>query len=88
MEFEWDEGKDAANRAKHEVSLGDAALLDWDAAFDHVDQRGGYGEIRSRALAPTGTRIYLCVYAMRHGIYRVIPLRKANAREVRRYAET
>ena len=85
MEFEWDDGKDAANLAKHGVSLAEAVRLDWESVFDQVDQRGEYGEVRVRALVPMGPRIYLCVYTLRMGVFRVISLRKANSREVRRY---
>ena len=85
MEFEWDEGKDAENRAKHGVSLGDAVRLDWDRAFNWPDQRQDYGETRTIALVPFGPRLYLCVYTLRQSVFRVISLRKANAREVRQY---
>lgn len=85
MEFEWDADKDAANRAKHGVSLGDAVRMDWANTYDSIDLRSYYGEIRIRCLAPMQDRIYLCVYTVRSGIYRVISLRKANPREVRHY---
>lgn len=85
MEFEWDADKDTANRAKHGVSLGKAALLDWARAFDRLDLRTDYGEIRVQSLVPLQDRIYLCVYTVRGRLYRVISLRKANPREVRHY---
>ena len=85
MEFVWGEGKDAANQAKHGISLGEAVRLDWDAAFDRVDRRADYGETRKRALVPMNGRIYFCAYTIRDGVYRIISLRKANDREARQY---
>lgn len=85
MEFEWDEEKDAANRAKHGVSLAEAALLDWASAYDRFDSRNDYGETRIRSLVPLQKRVYLCVYTVRGRAYRIISLRKANLREVREY---
>ena len=88
MEFEWDEAKDAANLAKHGVSLAKAVRLDWDEAFDRVDIRADYGEIRKRALVPMRGRIYFCAYTIRNGVYRIISLRKANDREARQYDQS
>ena len=85
MEFEWDEAKDAANRAKHGVSLGEAVRLDCDAAFDRIDMRTDYGEIRKRTLVPLNGRVYFCAYAIRNAVYRIISLQKANDREARQY---
>lgn len=88
MEFEWDAAKDAANRAKHGVSPGQAALLNWSAALDRVDKRSDYGEIRKRALVPIADRTYFCAYPIRKGVYRKISLRKANDREARQYDQS
>lgn len=88
MEFEWDEGKDAANHAKHGVSLGDVVLLDWTAVLDEIDVRTDYNELRFRSLIPMSGRVYFCAYTIRNGVHRIISLRKANAREVMRYEQT
>ncbi len=85
MEFEWDEAKDAANRAKHGLPLGDAARLDWEAAKERYDTRADYGELRVEALAPLSGRLHVCVYTIRSGAFRIISLRRANGREERRY---
>ena len=39
MRIEWDEAKDAENRAKHGIGLADAARLDWEKAFRFPDHR-------------------------------------------------
>ena len=85
----FDPAKDAANVAKHELSLAVAAELDWDAAVVWEDCRRDYGEVRYVALAPHGRRLLFVAYTRRGGLRRIISLRKANLREIDRYeAET
>lgn len=88
MEFEWDEVKDAANRAKHGVSLGDVVYFEWQAAQEQPDFRFDYAELRIEAVAPLKGRLHVCIFTMRDGIHRIISLRKANPREERRYDQT
>ena len=88
MEFEWDAGKDARNRAQKGIGLSDAARLDWHIAVREVDDRRDYGEVRVRAYVTLERRLYVCVYTMRGTVLRVISLRKANSREERRYEQT
>ena len=52
MRIEFDSAKDAANLAKHGVSLALAVELDWEAALVWVDDRFEYDELRMIALAP------------------------------------
>ncbi len=85
MEIDWDEEKDAANRAKHGVGLGDAARLEWGTAKIEVDDRFDYREERLVAYAYFGGRLYACVFTDRHTSRRIISLRKANNREIRKY---
>lgn len=85
MEFEWDDDKDAANRAKHGIGLAKAAHLDWDTAQEELDTRKNYGEPRSIAYAYLGNRLYVCVYTLRGRARRIISLRKANRREGNAY---
>jgi uncharacterized protein len=51
VRVEFDPTKNAANLAKHGVSLALAAELDWEAALVWVDDRFEYGELRMVALA-------------------------------------
>lgn len=81
MEFEWDEAKDAANLAKHGVSLGAAVRLDWERGAEKVDGRNDYGEIRVIRYAALDGRMHVCAYTLRNNIRRIISLRKANERE-------
>lgn len=87
MEFEWDAEKDAANQAKHGVSLAAAASLDWATVVYEIDQRYDYGELRYRAYVTMQDRLFTCVLTFRGSRIRVISLRKANRREERRYGK-
>lgn len=85
MHITFDPAKDAANLAKHGVSLALAAELEWDTAVVWPDERKTYGEARQRALVLLGERLYFVAFVDRADSRRVISLRKANNREVRRY---
>ena len=52
-----------------------------------TDDRFDYGEIRRIAFGFINSRLFVCVYADREAERRVISLRKANRREVQRYAQ-
>ncbi|MBM4201087.1 MAG: BrnT family toxin [Gammaproteobacteria bacterium] len=83
----FDAAKDAANFAKHGVSLTLANGLDWDSALTWSDVRRTYGEPRQCGIGYIGLRLYFVAFVDRADGRRVISLRKANAREVKRYAE-
>ena len=92
MNVTFDPAKDAANMAKHGVSLTEAAGFEWGSAVVWPDTRRDYGEPRMAALGYIGLRIMSVVFVDRPPEQpterRVISLRKANTREVKRYAET
>lgn len=88
MRIEFDSTKDAANLAKHGVSLALAAELDWEAALLWVDDRFEYGELRMIALAPKSSILYYVAYVERGEVRRPISLRRANRREVKRYVQS
>jgi len=92
MNVTFDPAKDAVNLAKHGVSLADAAGFEWDAAVVWPDKRRDYDESRMVALGYIGLRIMAVVFVDRPPEKpterRIISLRKANSREVKRYAET
>lgn len=83
----FDPAKDAANIAKHGVSLADAARFEWDSAATWPDERREYGEARMSGIGYIGLRLHYVVFVERAEGRRIISLRKANDREVRRYAE-
>jgi uncharacterized DUF497 family protein len=87
VDFEFDPAKEEANLAKHGVSLTLAEAL---FAGPHVwvqDDRFDYGEVRQVAFGRIRERLFVCVFVDRGSTRRVISLRKANSREVKRYGE-
>ncbi len=89
MRIEFDSDKDADNREKHAVSLafGAEVLADADR-LDILDVRFDYAEERFVAYGMAEGRVWICVFALRGEVHRIISVRKANERETRRYRET
>ena len=87
MRIEFDPAKDAANQAKHGLSLALAADLEWGSALVWTDGRKEYCETRQSALALIGQRLYFVAFVDRGDARRAISLRKANIREVTHYAK-
>jgi uncharacterized DUF497 family protein len=85
MKFEWDEGKAAANFAKHGVRFEDASDFEWEVSVDKLDLRKDYGETRVIAMSTIRGRLHVLVYANRADGQRLISLRKANDREFSSY---
>ena len=88
MRIEFDSAKDAADLAKHGVSLALAAELDWEASLVWIDDRFEYGELRVIALAPKAEILYYVAFVERGGVRRIISLRRANRREVKHYVKS
>ena len=87
VETEFDPAKDALNRAKHGVSLDDAARMDFATAVVVPDRRREYGEARFQAYGSIDGMLHVLAFTMRGDAVRAISLRPANAKEVRRYDE-
>jgi uncharacterized DUF497 family protein len=85
MNGEFDPAKDEINRDKHGLSLADADGFEWDTAVVREDTRKPYGEQRLEATGLIGDRLHVMIYCLRGDAVRVISLRKANPREVKRY---
>ena len=85
MEYEWDEAKRRSNLAKHGIDFTAAAQFDWPGAARFFDRRRPYGEARWLALGMISGQLYALVYTMRDTRVRIISLRKANNKEIRRY---
>lgn len=84
----FDPAKDAANIAKHGLSLAKAGSLVWETAVTWPDTRRNYGELRMSAIGYIRQRLYFVAYVDRDVGRRIITLRKANDREEKRYAKT
>lgn len=84
---QWDDDKRAANLEKHGVDFAAVRDFEWDTALTAPDRRREYGEPRFVSIGFIGRRLHVLVWTPRGGSFRVVSLRKANAREVKRYAE-
>ena len=87
MEIDFDPAKDAVNRAKHGLPLAEAVGLEWEEAFILPDDRLACGEQRLRIYAMLAGRLHMAAVTFRGPVLRVISLRKANRREVKRYEQ-
>ena len=88
MDVEFDPAKDAANLAKHGLSLAEAAQFDFSAAVVTTDDRFDYGEVRFRAFARAdgGGRCLVFTVVDRVTI-RAISYRRASDREMQRHGQ-
>ena len=87
MNYEFDPAKDESNFDKHGLSLADADGFEWETAVVREDTRKQYTEQRQEATGLIGDRLHVMIYCLRSDAVRVISLRKANSREVKRYVE-
>lgn len=88
MKIDFDPAKDESNYSKHGISLSDAKQLEWDTAIVWPDNRKDYGEARQCGIGYIGLVLHVVVFVDRDTSRRIISLRKANRREVNRYART
>ena len=84
MPLTYDPVKDRANIEKHGISL--ARAEDLEAAVALEDDRKTYGEIRIRAFGYIDGKAYFLVFTRRGNDLRAISLRRARAKEIKRYA--
>jgi uncharacterized protein len=87
MATEFDATKNALNIAKHGVDFAMVDGFEWDTAVVVEDTRKDYGETRLIALGYIYDRLHVLAFTVRDERIRPISLRKANKREIRRYAE-
>jgi uncharacterized DUF497 family protein len=88
MKIIFDPVKDAVNIDKHGISLAMAEEFEWEEAVTWPDIRYDYREFRIIGLGYIGDRLYNMVFVDRGEERRIVSLRKANQREVKRYAQT
>ncbi len=87
MRFTFDPNKDKLNLAKHAQSLSFAQQLVWDEAYVWVDPRASHDELRMIGLVPEGNTLYYVAFVDRGDVRRIISLRLAERREVKKYVE-
>ncbi|USI71457.1 BrnT family toxin [Sphingomonas morindae] len=84
MEIDFDPAKNIANIATHGLSFADFDGFD-DEPVVVVDDRHDYGEVRYRAFGRVNGKGRCLVFVVRDGRVRAISLRRARAKEMRRY---
>jgi hypothetical protein len=84
----FDPTKNATNIAIRGLSFELVEQMEWATALMEEDTRKAYGEQRFQVLGFIGERLHALVFTPREGMVHVISLRKANSREVKRYAKT
>lgn len=87
VDIDYDPAKDAANIAKHGLSLADAGAFDMAHAVVTLDDRFDYGETRFRAFGRVDGVPHCLVFTWRGGSVRVISYRRAHEKEMIRYEQ-
>ena len=87
MRISYDSAKNQRNVGDRGLSFDSAAEFDFEGAMYAVDKRQDYGEIRYIAVGMLGVRLHILCFAETPEGIRVISFRKANTREVNRYAK-
>lgn len=86
MEIEFDADKNEQNIRERGLSFERAENFDWATALVLTDDRREYGELRYRAFGFLDERLHALVFTVRGDAVRIISLRRANKREIKRYA--
>lgn len=86
MDIEFDPEKNAANLAKHGVSLAHGVKVFEDAAHLILSSaRAVDGEDRQKVIGDVEGRLWTAVYVMRGPVARFISVRKSNGKEAEYY---
>lgn len=86
MKTDYDIFKSAKNIRERELPFEYATNLVWEMADIRVDERIDYGETRYVGVMPNEEgRLFNVVFTIRDETVRIISLRKANRKEVKRY---
>ena len=87
VRIEFDPAKSERNARSRGLSFELAAGFDWESAVYREDSGRAYPEGRIVALGYVGPRLCVLCFTPIEGGVRIISFRKANAREIKRYAE-
>jgi uncharacterized protein len=83
VRFEFDPAKNERNIKERGISFALSAEFDWTTAL--VLRSDRTGEARYMAVGEIEGRLHVLVYTKRGQALRIISLRRANSREVKRY---
>ena len=85
MKLEWNNTKRNETLAERGLDFADVAFLEWDTAVTRQDDRRPYPETRFITHGLIKGRLCVVAWCVRNDALRVISLRKANPKEVKRY---
>jgi len=88
MHYEWDDNKRKQNLKQHGVDFYSAYEFDWETAITAADDRIQHNEKRLISLGLIKNRLHVLVFTYRRNSVRIISLRKANKREIKKYEKT
>ena len=83
--LEWDDLKRHRACVQRGVDFASVARLDWSTALTLPDTRKDYGEPRFQTYGLIDGRLHTLVFTQRGDALRIISLRRANAREKRKW---
>jgi uncharacterized protein len=86
MKITYDDAKNARNIRERNLPFSLAKDFEFANAIVVQDKRRTYSEIRMKAVGNIGNRLHVLIFVPTFEGIRIISLRKANAREVKRYA--
>ncbi|TXH51423.1 MAG: BrnT family toxin [Cellvibrionales bacterium] len=87
MHIAYDPAKNQRNIDERQLPFDQASEFDFESALIQVDARRDYSETRYIALGFLHGRLHVLCFTETHDGIRVISFRKANSREVSRYAK-
>ena len=85
MKIDFDPAKSKKNALERGLPFELIEAFEWASALLVEDERKRYAERRFQALGYIADRLHMMVFTPTPGGIRVISLRKANTREVRRH---
>lgn len=87
VDITFDPAKNTRNIELRGISFERAAEMAFDTALVFADTRKDYGEDRYSAIGPIANRLHVLIFTPTATGIRIISLRKANEREVKRYEQ-
>ena len=87
MEIKFDPAKSERNARLRDLPFNLAAEFDWESAIYLEDIRRDYPERRFVALGLLRAKLHVICFTPIPGGVRIISLRRANSREIHRYAQ-
>jgi uncharacterized DUF497 family protein len=87
MEYEFDEAKSAANKAKHGLDFSEAQKMWQDADAVEIPAKSDV-EQRKMLIARSGGKIWSAIFTERENKIRIISVRRARTNEEAMYEQT